>query len=664
MGHNKQQDGRRNLAAAFLRDRSGAIAILAALALPVVIGFVALSVEYGHGLLKKVENQRVADVAAYAGALAYVSSNSEPDMVAAARSAAALNGVAPDDVAVALVASPKDPASKAVSATVTTRKPLFLAPVLGAERTLSIGAQAFASIAKPSTGCIVALREGGAGIELSGGTSVECELVASNAGIKAPCGTMIKAESVTYYGDREPEPCQWTANIVEKDGKTAAPVSKQKTDDPLKDNSAVKNFDGTFDAMRKDSWPSLSFSGTGPDFKFGSDTPSTIAQNIGVIGCTYDKANYSQYYMAQWEIICPEKTINIGSIELSGSQKVVFKIVDDPNTDQVPVFNISGRIVTKNNGMTLTFGRADFNIAKGVKGDGISFVAGTFRIGAYQPEPANAYDSCTGYSICSTGKITFGDPSSSISSKFTLAGGISASGGATLTLGSPRSEGNSYIINAAGKGDALRIDGGGTIKLADATANNGVFRVNGKINGGGGGSCIVFPAAARHDIFGDVDFAGAVQLGAGLYVIDGYFAAGTGGASCEGKGAIYGEDVTLFISGRNTIARCNGQVLCLDGGNGISLAAPKSGPYAELAVVGPQSADITAGVTVTAGGSGKLSGAFYFPNGPISMGGGATLGSSTDCTQLIGTSIKLEGGAKMMSKCTGAASKGKVALIQ
>ena len=54
----------------FLADREGTVAIVTAVALPAVIGTVALVAEFGHGLITKAENQRVADLAAYAGALA------------------------------------------------------------------------------------------------------------------------------------------------------------------------------------------------------------------------------------------------------------------------------------------------------------------------------------------------------------------------------------------------------------------------------------------------------------------------------------------------------------------------------------------------------------------------------------------------------------------
>ena len=58
----------------FLANEQGAIAIVAAVTLPVAMGVIALAVEFGHGLLVRDEMQRVADEAAYAGALAYAAS--------------------------------------------------------------------------------------------------------------------------------------------------------------------------------------------------------------------------------------------------------------------------------------------------------------------------------------------------------------------------------------------------------------------------------------------------------------------------------------------------------------------------------------------------------------------------------------------------------------
>lgn len=55
----------------FCRDDRGAIAVLTALSIVVVIGMASLAVEFGHGLLQRSDNQRVADLAAYGGVLDY-----------------------------------------------------------------------------------------------------------------------------------------------------------------------------------------------------------------------------------------------------------------------------------------------------------------------------------------------------------------------------------------------------------------------------------------------------------------------------------------------------------------------------------------------------------------------------------------------------------------
>ena len=77
----------------FWRDERGAISILAGFLVVSVVGVSALALEYGHGLLQKVENQRAADLAAYGGALVYNSTGSTDSATSAATNIAALNGL-------------------------------------------------------------------------------------------------------------------------------------------------------------------------------------------------------------------------------------------------------------------------------------------------------------------------------------------------------------------------------------------------------------------------------------------------------------------------------------------------------------------------------------------------------------------------------------------
>ena len=99
----------------------------------------------------------------------------------------------------------------------------------------------------------------------------------------------------------------------------------------------------------------------------------------------------------------------------------------------------------------------------------------------------------------------------------------------------------------------------------------------------------------------------------------------------------------------------------------IRSAAPSAGTTAQLAVIGPIPTTNTTGVTIAEGASNtSISGAFYFPNGTISLGGGASIGNGpSQCLELIGSQVSLTGGTTAASTCiSGTAGGGSVRLTQ
>jgi Flp pilus assembly protein TadG len=231
-------------------DRHGGIAIMTAICLPILIGFAALSVEYGYGLLVRDENQRTADLASYAGALAYSDTHSQERMRIAALHVAKLNGADSANVVVSLASSPKDARLQAVHVEVKTTNTLFLAPFLGVDSKLDVAAEAFSSFGAAESACIIALDKSGTGVTLSGGLQVGAPncCVASNNDLIAPCGTKITAKSATYF-EGASRPCPWTANIVKGDG-SEAPVTKQYSSDPLENHAGVAKLNGRLGLVR------------------------------------------------------------------------------------------------------------------------------------------------------------------------------------------------------------------------------------------------------------------------------------------------------------------------------------------------------------------------------------------------------------------------------
>ncbi len=308
-----------------------------------------------------------------------------------------------------------------------------------------------------------------------------------------------------------------------------------------------------------------------------------------------------------------------------------------------------------------SFGSGTFNFGQGMTtsgGNANSFGSGTFNFGA--PTTGTA---CTGsyyYSICnnSSGALTFG------AGTFTLSSGIYSGGGTTVSIG-VGSGSNSYQIGAAGDGNAFNYSGGSTATLGDATCAGCVFQFNGNIvtNGGSYISLGTSTAAAiQHDIHGSMNLQGAMTLAPGVYTMSGYFAAGaTAGGNVDGVG-VAGSGVTIVYGGAYpgtfsaSSPTCAGAGFCVGAGySTVDLTAPTSGTYNQLVVVGPTVASgVTAGALFTAGATSTvLSGALYVPNGQIYMNGAGSVSSGTGgCLEIIASIIQVTEGSSAATACS------------
>jgi len=635
--------------ARFRRSTSGAVSVIAAITFPVVIGMVGLAVEYGYGLLMKADNQRIADLAAYAGATAYNNTGSTTTMTTVATNVAVLNGIPSPNVSVALTTSPRSSSSSAVQVNITTTEVLLLAPILNGQRSMPVSSHSYAQINAGTQACILALAASGTGVTLSGGTSVSASScgVASNNTVTVPCGTAITAKSVSYNSGAAPsQPCSGITGTIKK----------QKTTDPLASSTGVSTGTARLSTVSAMTAPTAPAGSSVIDLNFDWGVTATAQALLG--GCV------AVGLLGQWNVTCASGgTYNFRNVTVAGGVTVNFNTAGSASTTYV----FSGSI--NNTGTALNFGPGTYKIAGGLTTGGgttTTFGAGTFIIG-----PSATACNYTGgkYSICNTGTIlTFGGPST-----FQLSAGLYNNGGSKITLGSGST--NSYSFGASSDGNALYIGGGAITTFADATGSSNLYQFVGNVNAAsGGGNCLTLGAASQHDINGYFSSAGGTSLGAGVYTVTGYFALGANGGgdvTCNGSYfGLVGTGVNLVLGGASTptSGTCSGYVFCLAGGfSNVTLTAPTSGTMANLAIIGPTSNSITGGALFSEGASStSLSGALYFPNGPISLTGGSSVGDKTgQCLQMIGSSVTLSGGTAAASSCLASTSTaGNIQLVQ
>lgn len=635
--------------ARFWRAEDGNILIMGALLLPILIGMAALVLEYGGGLLARATNQRNADIAAYAGAVQYSATKSEEAMRASALQAARLNGLKPAQVTVTLVPSPRGQGN-AVRVRITEQHSIVLGTILGANPLLDIVVEAYATIGEQSAAaCILALNASSTGITLSGGTNLtapKCS-VSSNASLTVACGPVLKADTVNYNTNT---PTQGCGGIQDGSGGPGK-IVKAETPDPLSGNANVKAASDRLATVA--ALPALA-APTAPaaqNFDFGWST-ANLATQAAAIGCTVNSGP------PNFVVTCNAATVNIGSLTVTGGVTVDFDLAA-PGTRN---YNFNG-VISVAAGSALRLPRGNFSVAKGIsiQSSTASFGAGNFMVGALAD--ACRYGDAERYSICVNGgsTATFGGPSS-----FTATAGIYTGDSATLKMGDGTT--NSFDIGAS-TGSAARnslyVGGGGTATLADALLDDKSFRMRGRVIGAGG-SCVILGASANHDIGGYVAVDGSMIMGAGIYTIDGSFHLRAGGAQpCGGASKVLRAiNVSIVLSGKEAASNndCADTVFCIAGGqDNVEIVAPTTGPTADLAVIGPQNGSVKAAKLVAGAVSTKISGAFYFPTGPLIMGGGAGVNNvgAPACLQMIAAKIDLSAGATIATDCNGKGVGGK-----
>jgi len=649
-------------------ETRGSVSAMAGVLLAALIGFSALAVEYGHGLLSKSENQRAADLAAISGAVVYNSTSSTTSMNSAVNAVAALNGYSGDATA-SLVSSPSGDGNQAVKVVVSTTDPLFLAHVLTSAANLPVNAASYAEIFPGGEpGCIMALNNSGTGITMTGGTAISAAncAVTSNNKVSVHCGDTITTQQLEY-GTTLSDSC---SGIKPPTGDTLKETNATVSD-PLAGDSDVSTARGELSTtVTVPGAPSVPT--TGHSVTFGSSAGTTATDVAAAGSCTATRSG------STWTVTCSSGgTYNFGSITVNGGVTVNF------NTGNSATYNFNGAIT--NSGTALTFGPGTFNISQGINisggGSPTTFGAGTFNIGPVSGSCSGPSTSpTTNYSICQNSpSIVFGGPST-----FNLTGGIWVKGGATLTMGSGSS--NSFVIGAAGNGDSLTQAGGALVTFGDATGSGDLFQMAGNLNdSAGGGSCITVSAAVEHDIKGYMYVSGGITLGAGTYAVSDYVSAGGGGGggdvTCNGvTTGVNASNVTFIIGGTTTTTCADGsnQIFCLGAGYAhVTLASPACtgtpptststlDTYCGFAVIGPASggagADFSNGASNT-----KVSGIFYVPTGPVVMSGAATMGdtTSTDCLELIASQVTMTGGTATGSSCNalGMVSSGSTSTV-
>lgn len=450
-----------------LRENTrGAVAIIGALSLTSMVGMGAVAVEATRGYSAKVSNQRIADAAALAGALAYNVNNNSTQMTATAKAVVAAQGLNANTANVQLVT---EGSKQLVQVTITTVVPLVLGKVLTGDLSYDVASvgMATATTLSASPPCIAAINGSPTNsITMNGGTILRAPGCAVNsaAGVSVIEGAEIKTASQVNSGKAI----------------TIAGGAKIITE-PTPDNKVQNKANAASDWM-KDS-PAL------------KEILCQVNKLTLVSDADYADGNTNCVSLLVAPAAVPGSAQNL-SLNYSPSGQLATYFNGSNNSYTIPASYITSAFgnniknLTIQGGLTVTFqGPLTLNVASiAMNGTALHFGSGNVSIGSMSINGGALVD----FDVAAGNNITIG-----------------ASGATAVNLGG---------------GSKLCF----TLNCVAPTAASGTFSVGGNIITAGG-STIVFPRATNHVINGNLSLSGSSTFGSGNYIIKGNFINNTGG---------------------------------------------------------------------------------------------------------------------------------------
>ena len=245
-------------------DRRGAIALVAGIAAPVLLGAIALGVEVAHWSSVQLDTQRITDLAALAGAQSAASGATTQEAANAAANVAELNGASgaairtwnavtnvltDNTITVSLVNGVHTSTDKAFQVAITKSVPLVMAALISSASTETLRASATAEVISTQAWggpqpCVAALKtagQGGTGITYTGWatmTAIGCS-IRSNAGLTETGSGNWDTQGIFAAGSISIP--FWVAD-KNNAGATLTPIANAGTiPDPYASNTAVQN---------------------------------------------------------------------------------------------------------------------------------------------------------------------------------------------------------------------------------------------------------------------------------------------------------------------------------------------------------------------------------------------------------------------------------------
>ncbi len=638
-----------------LSNRCGAVAAMAALILPALIGAAGFGFDVGYWYWTKRNFQGAADAAAISAAVAYAAGN-VGGYVTEARAAAAQHGATNGQNGVTVnVTFPYTDGTTACPAgnddclqvKVTQSQSAIFARAVGIGNP-TITAQSVAQVSH-QTYCMLALDQGNVtGIDLtlifSNLNMPNCSIGSNATGANSfeLQGFLVglTAYTATLAGSFN-NSCficgvNWTHPIKTNAGAPYTPIT-----DPYASRTVPTPATATTIA------PVTSVASCSPGTTITASktlTPNSCYLGINISGSgitvTAPAGNYTILSSATTQPAISVAngatlTMNAGNYQILGITKngTLF----NKATSQ-PAISLSGST------STITIGNGTNTIQGGSGAPAINVTGGTLTIGS------------TNNSILGQGS---GQPAISV-------------GGGTFTMGSGtdaiQGGSNTAAITVSGTGNFITLDGG-TYVIGPPTPTTYAISVNTSniACGFGFGGCTgrdLNLGAGTYTIMGGINVTGGnltlnpTGTSIGTYIMDG------GGGNCSGAGANVGLCITFGdLNGQNSTIVLTGSgsnyaTTYTQGADGLNLTAPQTGSTAGLAIFQDRNApsctnsncNLTVGVSFL-----TVTGALYFPAQALNFLG-VTVGNlqpanGNICLQMIADTINITGLAYIDDQC-------------